>query len=1205
MKTPGKNSIIVFSFFMVFVLSGGSASAESFSIDTLRSGKNGADYLVISPKVFHGELKPLLEQRRKDGLRVALVEPKAVYREFDRWPAGPKALRAFIRFAAANWQAPAPKFILLCGDFNVLADYDPDGPMVPTFIVPLTELLEDGDADNIYYTAADAPFADFDGDEAPDLAVGRIPADTPEELKSIVAKILDYENNPVPGPWRRRASVFASTGDFGMFDTTLEELTKRITRNNFSPAFDINMTYAGSKLPYFQLPDDFDKKVLDRFNEGALFMSYIGHGSVTGLSRVCFRGECRNIMTIDRVKDIDTGGRHPFFFSICCLTGKFNIPQDSIAEAMLKNPGGPVGVFAAAEVSGPFANAVLSKDIMYFLINKRPATIGEGVRNLHRGLVQRFDDDRRFLDKQYTMISSKEEIRKQTFDHIYLYNYLGDPATKISYPADNLKISAPEKAAAGDKIVVSASVPGASAGKLLLTLECNPTEMLYDIRGIQDLKGGELKERISLNYAHANDKIAAKVESNLGSDGAAEVEITVPRSVPAGAYFIKGYAWDGVPDSMGMVEIKIAGDAPPVVMEEPEKEKKETTLALLTREIGKIREPDVSGIVPDGGRDKLKPKAESPARISGKESEKEKEKSSRRRGNKSDGFDRDDSLPRPFPKERLKMLEKRLEADPLNAKTAVDLAAAYLAAGKPDSSIALLRRAVLPVRETGLAFQTSALYRSLYQYGDAAAVLEKIINDKSADDKKENKEKFAAVSRACGELARILYAAGKSGEALKVAEERMAYTDNDLDSLKGLLALYREMDGIGDLGKTYRYTPPAHLPDLAKFYFEAEKLAAPEDGIHGDIFYFLANWARDPEAAEKKAHDILRRKSIKNWAEFLPALAKLLLNKDEGNTADAFGLMWKYWKIKGDPNAKAMAAASFVDLLDLQGPPASEYIDLALKISPKCAACATLPWEFWKFSLKNTSGKPDTQKLNSLVDFCGRAAEIEPGFATARRCLAEVFFEKEEYSKAAAQFEALRKLETTELTDREVISAYKSGAGRRALDLLGSARKFNKEYSGDRKLNAAANRMLILGELGEYEAAENVYLAYAKENPESAMIDHYMARVYAGRKDWSAAALHEKYAVGKNPYCRECLAALGDYSLEAGDPAGAEKAYRAAVSLSPANAALAARLARSLFRNGKKDEARRVLFEALQTDPRNTVAEKVLEEFINPDYFFD
>jgi tetratricopeptide (TPR) repeat protein len=705
---PSRHALVCFLIAAgIFCASAVSARAEgNYEVKTLRSRNNGADYIVVAPKEFLKELQPLLDKRAADGLRVAVVTPPQIYGEFYRLTAGPKAIRAFVQYAWHNWKQPAPKYLLLVGDINVTDDYDPKGAAMPTFLLRSWQDPRDK-AEGIPpdIAASDAPFGDVDNDEAPEIAVGRIPSDNPGELAAIVKKIVDYETNPAPGPWRRRASAFASTGNFGAFDKALEEITKKIIRNNFDPIFDLNMTYGSPALPYFLLPDEFGPKIIERFNEGALIVSYIGHGSVTGLSDVCYGRVCRDILESGDVSKIGAGGKESFFFSICCLTGKFNRERECLAEDLIKNPDGPVGVFAASQISSPYSNSLISKDLLYFLISKRPATIGEGLLNIKRALIQRFDDDRKYIDKQYGMVFGKDAMKEDSSSHVYMYNYFGDPATRIPYAAETTKIDAPAKADAGGTIQIAVSTQSKSAGKLLVTLECDPTEVIYPIKSIDGLAGDELDRTVRSNYENANNKVAASVETRLGDGGEAAIELKVPDFIPSGTYFIKTYAWDGTPDSMGIVKIEITNTAPapPPAVAEKKQEKKapaaeETALDLAIRDAKEPAAPVKKA---------AKPEAHAPDEAS---------------------FDL-----KTLPDSELKV---RIESNPKDAPAAIELADRYFGARKYDEAEAALKKAIKADKTNPAPYLKLAnAYMAAGDYGKAVEPLTDSLKDagESAD----------------------------------------------------------------------------------------------------------------------------------------------------------------------------------------------------------------------------------------------------------------------------------------------------------------------------------------------------------------------------------------------------------------------------------------------------------------------------------------
>ena len=119
-------------------------------------------------------------------------------------------------WAYANWQPPAPAYVLLVGDGH----YDPKGycvaagaclngivtPANSSFIPPYLRLVDPW----IGETAADAQLVAFSDDNSlPYLALGRLPVNSVAEAEAVVAKIVAYEQNPAPGEWHSKLAFVA------------------------------------------------------------------------------------------------------------------------------------------------------------------------------------------------------------------------------------------------------------------------------------------------------------------------------------------------------------------------------------------------------------------------------------------------------------------------------------------------------------------------------------------------------------------------------------------------------------------------------------------------------------------------------------------------------------------------------------------------------------------------------------------------------------------------------------------------------------------------------------------------------------------------------------------------------------------------------------------------------------------------------------
>jgi len=165
--------------------------------ERLRNWPGGADLIVITAPQFRDALEPLIKAREARGLRVAVMDVGEVYDAFSHGRADPAAIRALVQQAVGQWTPPAPRYLLLAGD----ASYDPRGYLkagekgAESDLVP-TELV---DTDVTGWTASDVWYALPPGTALdpyghpgarPALTVGRLPAQTAEQMAAIVAQIL-------------------------------------------------------------------------------------------------------------------------------------------------------------------------------------------------------------------------------------------------------------------------------------------------------------------------------------------------------------------------------------------------------------------------------------------------------------------------------------------------------------------------------------------------------------------------------------------------------------------------------------------------------------------------------------------------------------------------------------------------------------------------------------------------------------------------------------------------------------------------------------------------------------------------------------------------------------------------------------------------------------------------------------------------------
>jgi len=230
----------------------------------LKNPANGADYILITAKSFLPALEKLCELRRLQGLRVKTAAIEDIYDAFSFGFFDPTAVRDFLQYATENWQAPAPQYVLLAGDSNL--DYRNYLKAVKQNIVPvyLSKTSELG------LTPSDNWYVSFDDKSpAPAMNIGRIPGADPEDISTIVNKLIRYETakTGIPG----RALMVADNDD-----TAFEELN-----DNLASYLPSNMTAVKIYARLYADMDSVTSDILSVVDSGALLTNFVGHGDVT------------------------------------------------------------------------------------------------------------------------------------------------------------------------------------------------------------------------------------------------------------------------------------------------------------------------------------------------------------------------------------------------------------------------------------------------------------------------------------------------------------------------------------------------------------------------------------------------------------------------------------------------------------------------------------------------------------------------------------------------------------------------------------------------------------------------------------------------------------------------------------------------------------------------------------------------------------
>ena len=296
-----------------------------------RTSNRGADYIIVGPQAFLDAAGPLLEHRRGQGLTVRAVPIEPIYAEFGFGESRPEAIREFLSYAYHQWQAPSPRYVLLLGD----ATYDfknYSGMNVENHVPPL--MIET----SYLQTVSDPTYAAVNGDDLlPDVAIGRLPAASVDEVRAMVEKILVYERGGA-SLGTTIALVTDNPDRAGDFDADAEELAETVLAGK-APRH-ISLEELGTAAAR--------QAVLDTFDNGASVVSYIGHGAIHIWAN-------ENLLDLSSVGSLSLQPQQPLVLTMNCLNGYFHFPFfNSLSEELVKAE--TKGAIAAFSPSGMSLN---------------------------------------------------------------------------------------------------------------------------------------------------------------------------------------------------------------------------------------------------------------------------------------------------------------------------------------------------------------------------------------------------------------------------------------------------------------------------------------------------------------------------------------------------------------------------------------------------------------------------------------------------------------------------------------------------------------------------------------------------------------------------------------------------------------------------------------------------------------------------------
>ncbi|MEM9292086.1 MAG: C25 family cysteine peptidase [Acidobacteriota bacterium] len=212
-----------------------------------------ADYLILTHPAFRDGLGDLVAARQADGYAVKVVDIFDVYAAYSGQGIDPEAIRAYV---ADAYEQLGVRFLLLVGG-------DTSDPLDRLGLGSMSFLPTPYRATDalISFAPVDPLYGDVDGDGIPEVAVGRFPVRTIEDLQTVIAKTLAYPTS------RNHAVFLADDTPSGLFTNTSESFRTKLGEGFTSEAYYLDAVGVEAAR----------QGLFDAFDTGARLIHYLGH----------------------------------------------------------------------------------------------------------------------------------------------------------------------------------------------------------------------------------------------------------------------------------------------------------------------------------------------------------------------------------------------------------------------------------------------------------------------------------------------------------------------------------------------------------------------------------------------------------------------------------------------------------------------------------------------------------------------------------------------------------------------------------------------------------------------------------------------------------------------------------------------------------------------------------------------------------------
>lgn len=366
-------------------------------------------WLVVARPEFVEALTPLAKKRRQEGMQ-AVISTRSVkdaLADLDRQPA----------------------YLLLVGDDQ--PRHEKQSWYLATRRHHQYHWLRGQQAETF---AADALWGDLDGDLAPDIPVGRIPARTKEQVELVVGKILEYEAR-APSVEDLRLPIWAGSTQYSeAIDNIAGGILLAAVRHNAPRWSTPWIIYGNAANSLSGWPPDQPSLYTQQMKRGGVITALMGHASPQAFSSMVHERRLVQYSAADARGELAKGPSAAPMVVFACHAGDFTQPTPCLNESFLFMPAGPVATVGATTVSHPLTNYYGGISVLKNLSAGHERLGDLWLTSQSQGMKMRS----LIIDRLLSDVEGKREARidvaKLRRDHLLMYSILGDPATRLKLP---------------------------------------------------------------------------------------------------------------------------------------------------------------------------------------------------------------------------------------------------------------------------------------------------------------------------------------------------------------------------------------------------------------------------------------------------------------------------------------------------------------------------------------------------------------------------------------------------------------------------------------------------------------------------------------------------------------------------------------------------------------------------------------------------